>query len=147
MENSIIPRRTRRSLPMALLRAREIIMEEFRPMLAHHDVTEQQWRVVRVLAEAGKLDATEVALRASILAPSLTRIIRNLEDRKLIKRKKDARDGRRVILEIAPVGAALIKNALPETAAAYQRLEARFGAAKLNALLDLLDEVMAAHKN
>ena len=122
-------------------------MEEFRPMLAHHDVTEQQWRVVRVLAEAGKLDATEVALRASILAPSLTRIIRNLEDRKLIKRKKDARDGRRVILEIAPVGAALIKNALPETAAAYQRLEARFGAAKLNALLDLLDEVMAAHKN
>ena len=122
-------------------------MEEFRPMLAHHDVTEQQWRVVRVLAEAGKLDATEVALRASILAPSLTRIIRNLEDRKLIKRKKDASDGRRVILEIAPLGAALIKKALPETAAAYGRLEARFGAAKLNVLLDLLDEVMAAHKN
>lgn len=147
MENSIIPRRTRRSLPMALLRAREIIMEEFRPMLVRHDVTEQQWRVVRVLAEAGKLDATEVALRASILAPSLTRIIRNLEDRKLIKRKKDASDGRRVILEIAPMGAALIKKALPETAAAYERLEARFGATKLNALLDLLDEVMAAHKN
>lgn len=129
---------------MALLRAREIIMEEFRPILAKYDVTEQQWRVVRVLAEAGQLDATEVALRASILAPSLTRIIRNLEDRKLIKRKKDASDGRRVILEIAPAGAALIKKALPETAVAYERLEERYGAEKLNSLLDLLDEVSAA---
>lgn len=129
---------------MALLRAREIIMEEFRPILARYDVTEQQWRVVRVLAEAGQLDATEVALRASVLAPSLTRIIRNLEERKLIKRKKDASDGRRVILEIAPMGAALIKKALPETAAAYERLEERYGSTRLNSLLDLLDEVSAA---
>lgn len=144
MEKPISPPRTRRSLPMALLRAREIVMEEFRPMLARHDVTEQQWRVVRVLAEAGQLDATEVALRASILAPSLTRIIRNLEDRKLLKRKKDASDGRRVILEIAPQGAALIKKALPETVLAYERLELRFGAEKLTALLDLLDEVTAS---
>jgi homoprotocatechuate degradation regulator HpaR len=126
---------------MALLRARETVMEEFRPMLAQHDVTEQQWRVVRVLAEAGQLDASEVALRASILAPSLTRIIRNLEDRKLIRRKRDAADGRRVILEIAPGGAALIKKAMPESAAAYARLEARFGAQRINALLDLLDEI------
>lgn len=126
---------------MALLRARELVMEEFRPMLAKHDVTEQQWRVVRVLAEAGSLDASEVALRASILAPSLTRIIRNLEDRKLIRRRKDASDGRRVILEIAPGGAALIKKASPESAAAYERLDARFGAQRINALLDLLDEL------
>lgn len=125
---------------MALLRAREAVMEEFRPMLARIDMTEQQWRVVRVLAEAGALDASEVALRASILAPSLTRIIRNLEERKLIRRKKDNSDGRRVILEIAPGGAALIKKAIPESAAAYERLEARFGATHINTLLDLLDQ-------
>jgi homoprotocatechuate degradation regulator HpaR len=143
MSDKILPRRTRRSLPMALLRAREVVMEEFRPMLARHDVTEQQWRVVRVLAEAGQLDASEVALRAAILAPSLTRIIRNLEERKLIRRKKDAADGRRVILEIAPGGAALIRRAHPESVAAYERLDARFGAQRISALLDLLDEFTA----
>ena len=141
MNEPILPRRTRRSLPMALLRAREAVMEEFRPMLAKHDVTEQQWRVMRVLAEAGQLDASEVALRASILSPSLTRIIRNLEDRKLIRRKKDSNDGRRVMLEIAPSGAALIKKVMPESASAYQRLDARYGATKINQLLDLLDEI------
>ncbi len=77
---------------------------KFRPMLGRYDVTEQQWRVLRVLAEAGKLDATDVAKPASILAPSLTRIIRALEDRKLIRRLKDQVDGRRVILEISSSG-------------------------------------------
>ena len=44
--------RTQRSLPMALLRARELLMERFRPMLSAHGVTEQQWRVLRVLHES-----------------------------------------------------------------------------------------------
>ena len=139
--NGIKPKQTRRSLPMALLRAREAIMVNFRPMLSRHDMTEQQWRVVRVVAEAGRLDATEVAARASILAPSLTRMIRSLEERKFIKKRKDANDGRRVILEIAPAGIALIERASPESLAIYDRLEAQFGRAKLDTLLDLLDEL------
>ncbi len=137
------PKQTRRSLPMALLRARETVMEQFRPMLARHEVTEQQWRVIRVVAEAGKLDASEVAARASILAPSLTRMIRALESRKLIKRRKDTGDGRRVILEIAAAGSALIERASPESLAVYDRLELRFGVRKLETLLDLLDELTA----
>jgi homoprotocatechuate degradation regulator HpaR len=135
------PRQTRRSLPMALLRAREAVMVNFRPMLGKFDVTEQQWRVVRVVAEAGKLAATEVAARASILAPSLTRMIRSLEERKFIRRSKDAGDGRRVMLEIAPAGAKLIERASPESLAIYDRLEREFGKAKLETLLDLLDEL------
>jgi homoprotocatechuate degradation regulator HpaR len=137
------PKQTRRSLPMALLRAREAVMEQFRPMLSRHDVTEQQWRVIRVVAEAGKLDASEVAARASILAPSLTRMIRSLEARRFIKRRKDAGDGRRVILEIAPAGLALIERASPESLSVYNRLEARFGKQNLEALLDLLDDLTA----
>jgi homoprotocatechuate degradation regulator HpaR len=138
------PRQTRRSLPMALLRARESVMGEFRPMLNRHGVTEQQWRVIRVLAEAGELDATEVSVRASLLAPSLTRMIRTLEDRKFIKRRSDKSDGRRVILQIAPNGADLIEKVLPESSAIYQSLEDKFGTQKLNTLLDLLDELIAS---
>jgi homoprotocatechuate degradation regulator HpaR len=137
----IKPRQTRRSLPMALLRARETVMENFRPMLGRHDVTEQQWRVIRVVAEAGTLDATEVAKRASILAPSLTRMIRSLETRKFIKRRKDAQDGRRVMLEITALGLAFIENAIPESTAIHESIEAKFGREKLNSLLDLLDDM------
>ena len=135
------PKDTRRSLPMALLRAREAVMDQFRPMLARHDVSEQQWRVIRVVAEAGRLDATEVAARASILAPSLTRIIRALELRKLIKRRKDAGDGRRVMLEITLEGSALIDRANTESLIIYKKIATKFGKVKLEALLDLLEEL------
>jgi homoprotocatechuate degradation regulator HpaR len=137
----IKPLQTRRSLPMALLRARETIMENFRPMLTRLNVTEQQWRVVRVVAEAGTLDATEVANRASILAPSLTRMIKSLETRKFIKRQKDAKDGRRVMLQITPLGLEFLEKAIPESSEIHRKIEKQFGHEKLNALLDLLHEV------
>ena len=49
------------SLPMALLQAREAAMRLFRPMLAEHDLTEQQWRVLRALSSAeGPLEPGEI---------------------------------------------------------------------------------------
>lgn len=58
---------TDRTLPMALLRAREAVMDMFRPHLAAHGVTEQQWRVMRVLAELDGADAQMLAAKANIL--------------------------------------------------------------------------------
>lgn len=127
---------------MALLRAREVVMAHFRPMLARHDITEQQWRVLRVLGEAGPLEATELANRASILPPSLTRIIRAMVQRGFIKRSKVKEDGRRAMLAISPSGLALIEDLSPERHAIYDAIEKRFGAARHEALLDLLDSLI-----
>ena len=138
----MLPPSTRRSLPMALLRAREVIMARFRPMLARHDITEQQWRVLRVLAEGGPLEATEVAHRASILPPSLTRIIKTMEDRRFITRKKVKGDGRRALLAISPAGMALIEALLPERVAIYEAIEQRYGAKQHERLLDLLENLI-----
>lgn len=140
-QDALLPRNTRRSLPIALLRAREAMMSHFRPMLALHDITEQQWRVIRILAEAGMVDASEMADRAFILAPSLTRIIRSLEERGIITKAKDDNDGRRVLLEITDAGLAIIEEVAPESRMIYDRLEKRFGREKIEQLLDILDEV------
>ncbi len=137
----LAPRTTKASLPMALLRAREAVMSHFRPMLDRHGVNEQQWRVIRVLAEAGPLDASDVAERASILAPSLTRMIKAMAERGLIAKAKDRDDGRRLILSIAPAGAALLREVSPDSARIYDELEARFGREKVDQLLDLLDDL------
>ena len=139
----MLPPSTRRSLPMALLRAREIIMSHFRPMLARHDITEQQWRVLRVLAEAGMLDASELAEKAFILAPSLTRMLRSLEERNLISRHKDKDDGRRVLLQLAPAGQAVIDEVMPDSRRVYADIDARFGTQRVDALLDMLEELAA----
>jgi homoprotocatechuate degradation regulator HpaR len=127
---------------MSLLRARESIMGRFRPMLARHDVTEQQWRVLRVLSEHSPLDATEVADRASILAPSLTRIIKVLEDRAFITKGKFADDGRRVQLAITLDGSKFIAEISPERRVIYQDIEDRFGPENLEKLLDMLEALI-----
>ena len=74
------------SLPMELLKAREAAMARFRPMLRDHGLTEQQWRVIRALADYDRIDASELARRSFLLAPSLTRILQHLEKEKLVKR-------------------------------------------------------------
>lgn len=131
----------RRSLPIALLQAREAVMSHFRPMLAQHGVTEQQWRVIRVLAESGMLDASEVARRAFILAPSLTRMIRSLRQRGLISKHRDKGDGRRVLLKITPAGEALIAEVLPDSLMIYTELDERYGADRLEKLVEMLGEL------
>ena len=116
-------------------------MSHFRPMLDRHGVNEQQWRVIRVLAEAGEMDASEVAERANILAPSLTRMIKALTERRLIVKARDEGDGRRVILTIAPAGLDLLKEVSPDSARIYDEIEVRFGRERVEALLVLLDEL------
>ena len=91
-------RRLDRSLPMELLKAREAAMARFRPMLREFGLTEQQWRVIRVLAEYGRIDASELARRSMLLAPSLTRILQFLESQGLVRRLADKGDQRRAFL-------------------------------------------------
>ena len=140
-DDTLLPRDTRRALPIALLRAREAVMVRFRPLLHARDVTEQQWRVIRVLAEESPLDASEVADRACVLAPSLTRIIKALEERALISRARDAGDGRRICLAIAPAGMDLIRDLTPDVQAVYAELEDSYGRARIDHMLDILGEL------
>jgi homoprotocatechuate degradation regulator HpaR len=126
---------------MALLRAREATMTRFRPLLASHGVTEQQWRVIRVLAESGPLDATQLAARCCILRPSMTLILRTLEGRKLVSRKRNANDARRLIIDATPKAIALIQEVAPQSNQIHQTLEREFGRERLERLLDILEEL------
>lgn len=98
-------------------------MAPIRPILRRAGATEQQWRVLRVLADQGGIDVTTLAYGAMLRPPSLTRILKELLDRNLISRDVDAEDGRRSIVTISPSGRALVD----ETAAAYLRTLDRYG--------------------
>lgn len=133
---------TRRTLPIALLRAREALMERFRPILNAHDVTEQQWRILRILQEGREINATALAERSCVLAPSLTRMLRALVSRGLIETAKDPKDGRRFLISITKEGQNFIARLAPESAAIYAQIEAKLGHARIEQLLDDLGEVL-----
>lgn len=138
---------TRRTLPIALLRSREAVMELFRPMLRKYDVTEQQWRVVRVLFEAGPLDASKLAEAACVLPPSLTRILKTLETRNLISVCKDPADRRHTIVQLSDDGKALIRTASRDSVAVYTEIEALLGRDRIQALLNDLEFVLDTLSN
>ena len=129
------------SLPMALLRAREAVMRQFRPSLRKHGLTEQQWRILRALAAVDTIEATELARVAFLLGPSLSRILRDLEGRGLIARKPVASDQRRSILSITPKGLKLIAEVAPHSEASYTEIAGRYGARKLVELHRMLGDL------
>ena len=134
-------RSTSRSLPIALLRAREKVMAPIRAMLADAGVTEQQWRVLRVLAEQGSMDPTEIADASCLLMPSLTRILKVLEAKGFVTRRSHETDRRRMIIEITPDGGNLIEANIPQSNRIFAELEAEIGKERVEQLLDLLNKL------
>lgn len=132
---------TARSLPIALLRARERVMGPIRGMLSKVGVTEQQWRVLRVLDENGAMDPTEIAERSCLLLPSLTRILQTLVEKGYVNRTPHPTDGRRLLITITPSGRALIAANMDESERITARLQEHLGEDKLDTLLDLLNEL------
>ena len=128
------------SLPMALLRAREAAMARFRPMLRSHGLTEQQWRVIRVLADHEDIDASDLARRSFLLAPSLTRILQYLESERLVRRRSDSRDQRRSVFALTAHGRRLFNAVAPDSEALYRQIENEFGGERLERLYQLLAE-------
>ena len=130
------------SLPMALLRARESVMEHFRPILRSHDITEQQWRVIRALK--GHDDGMEISALAQeclILMPSLTRILKSLEARELVRRFSVEGDNRRSLIRLASKGTALHQKIAPHSEAEYQKIEQRVGKKQIAKLHEILSSV------
>lgn len=130
-----------RSLPMALLRAREAVMREFRPSLRDHDMTEQQWRVLRALSTGREMEVAELANATCLLGPSLSRILRDLEERGLVTRRVPETDLRRGFVSISPVGNALIARVGPISESIYATLTRRYGAARLKLLYEMLEQL------
>ncbi|MCE3028088.1 MULTISPECIES: homoprotocatechuate degradation operon regulator HpaR [unclassified Salinicola] len=131
------------SLTLALLQARESAMDFFRPHLNQHNVTEQQWRVIRILwqAEDQTLESYQLAERACILRPSLTGVLVRLEQNGLVRRWKPETDQRRLCVTLTPQGNALFDSMKGEMMRQYQKIQQRLGPEKYRTLMGLLEEV------
>lgn len=131
-----------RSLPMTLLKAREAVLRKFTPSLRERDLSAQQWRVLRALDEIDSRDASEISKLCAILMPSLSRILRNLEGRKLIRRESCPDDQRRSLISITSKGSKLVDEIAPVSEQQYAEIERRFGAKNLAELYEKLGQLI-----
>ncbi|MGL4858468.1 MAG: homoprotocatechuate degradation operon regulator HpaR [Enterobacteriaceae bacterium] len=131
------------SVTIALLQARETAMGFFRPILNEYNLTEQQWRIIRVLADTKAIDFHELSTRACILRPSLTGILSRMERDALVFRLKPMTDQRKLYISLAPKGQSLYERARLQIDKEYQEIERRFSPEKMAQLMDLLTQFNA----
>ncbi|NWA28632.1 homoprotocatechuate degradation operon regulator HpaR [Pseudomonas gingeri] len=131
----------RQSLTLNLLQARESAMSFFRPSLNEIGLTEQQWRIVRILSQQGELEINRLADLACILKPSMTGVLVRMEAANLVVRRRSESDQRRVLVNLDAAGHACFDAMSGQMEHNYRRLLERFGDEKLQALLVLLNEL------
>jgi homoprotocatechuate degradation regulator HpaR len=139
-------RKFSRSLPMVLLRAREAVMQHFRTSLRSHSLTEQQWRVLRALDTVDEIEVTDLARLTFLHGASLTRILRDLEARKLVVRRTADHDLRYGLMSISNGGLSLIDEVAPESEAIYAEIMRRVGKedlARIEKILTRLETQLA----
>ncbi|MFZ6648137.1 homoprotocatechuate degradation operon regulator HpaR [Undibacterium sp. TJN25] len=134
------------NLPQRLLKARDFLMSNFRPVLNHYGVTEQQWRILRVLGEYGHLEPRELCDLCQILSPSMAGMLARMEDTGLIHRERVAGDQRRVTVTLAPHGEYLMSQIGALISLQYQNIEQACGKKIFAELFDVLEEFIGLEK-
>jgi homoprotocatechuate degradation regulator HpaR len=134
-----------RNLPLLLLHAREAALAHFRPILKQFQLTDQQWRVLRVLAAAAHpgLEAGQIADACKILSPSLTGIVSRLEQMHLVSREWSEVDQRRQIIRLTEEGVRLVARVTPYIDEQYRRIEELLGEQTLAEIYQAIDRVVA----
>ncbi|MHA7431900.1 homoprotocatechuate degradation operon regulator HpaR [Burkholderia pseudomallei] len=133
-----------RNLAMLLLEARETLMGRFRPILKEFALTEQQWRIIRVLdgEPSHELETGQIAKRCCILSPSLTGVLERMERDGLIRRTRAQEDQRRLIVSLTPQSCQLVTQISPRIDEQYRLIEQRFGADALGEVYAALDKLI-----
>jgi len=137
----------RDSIAATILGTKEAVLAPMRPKLRDFNITEPQWRVMRVLNDYGATDATTLAQGGLLHAPSVTRILKELEERKLVVREPDANDRRRTQVALSPDGRAIVKETSKDVLRIMRAYGDRFGYDRLERLLDEMRALSAAIKD
>ena len=94
------------SLRLAVMR----LARRMRSERADTSLTLSQLAALATLERHGPLTPRELAAAERVSPPSLTRIVASLETAGLVTRRSHPTDGRQVLLEVTPSGAALLRE-------------------------------------
>lgn len=130
-----------RSLAIACTRGRQAVVSHFHTMLTEVNLTEQQWRVLRVLNDFEPVALSAICDYCCIHKVSMTRIIRALSERGLVTRERNSEDLRAYNIRLTPEGRAFLDELTPRANAVSRSIVERFGLEKSAQLIKLLKEL------
>lgn len=139
-------RKTRTACPEEALfvefqRAADLLARAPAQLLREHDLSTNQYNVLRILRGAPEgLLCGEIAGRMISREPDITRLLDRLEKRGLVGRCRQDADRRRVLTRITEDGLALLSDLDPTVCAVHRRQLGPLSPAQRNQLAHLLAE-------
>lgn len=131
-----------RSLPMLLYAAVDVVMPRFRRIFKEAGITEQQWRVLRVLWDIEEISHSDLARITLISAPSLIGVIDRLAAMQLVTRRRSGLDRRVVYISSTEQGRNLREQILPAVQQSYFELKASLDEETWRSLMNGLTELV-----
>lgn len=130
------------SLPMLLYAAIDVVMPRFRQIFREFGLTEQQWRVLRVLWDIEEISHSDLARITLIPAPSLVGVVDRLGKMQLVERRRSGLDRRVVLVATTAQGRELRDQILPAIQQSYFELRDSLDDDTWRALLDGLEDLV-----
>jgi len=126
---------------VALLRTADLLRRNVGAVVEAHDITAQQYNVLRILRGAGEkgLPTLEIVERLIEETPGITRLIDRLEAKKLVLRERCLTDRRQVFCRITKEGLKLLSKLDTPLNAAEGEALGGLKKRELDELIDLLD--------
>lgn len=136
-----------RSLPMMLYRALDAVMPRFRKIFNEFGLTEQQWRVLRVLWEHEDIAFHALSQVTLIPAPSLVGVVDRLSKGGLVTRRRSESDRRNVSVLATSKGRDLEAKVRPRVEEAYAELRGAIDTEEWQQLIGGLDRLASIGEN
>ena len=136
-----------RSLAVACTRGREAVVSRFRALLNREDFSEQQWRVLRILADQRELTSAEISALACIHKVSISRIVTSLEGRGMVSRRASKTAARASYISLTPEGRKLMEPLILEATEIHLKIADEFGIERYEQLLLLLRKLAEINKD
>jgi homoprotocatechuate degradation regulator HpaR len=134
------------SLPMMLYRTLDVVMPRFRKIFSEFGITEQQWRVLRVLWELDAVTINRLAELTLIPPPSLVGVVDRLERDELVIRQRSQSDRRKVNVVLIAKGVELEDQVMPRVGAAYADLKRSVDSEIWQAVLQGLQDIVTTEE-
>ncbi|MDH3266042.1 MAG: MarR family transcriptional regulator [Gammaproteobacteria bacterium] len=122
-------------------------MPRFRKIFNDFGLTEQQWRVLRVLWEHEAVTIKRLAELTLIAAPSLVGIVDRLERDEYVTRQRSQADRRKVNVVLIARGVALEEQVMPRVAKTYADLKRSVDANTWDVVLAGLQQIVTLQGN
>ncbi len=129
-------------LPFELNTTADLISKDFAEIYTHKlKLSRSQWRILVTLNEHGQLTAKQVCDLTYMEKVMVSRAVKELGRRKLIKRKLNKADKRSLFLELTANGKKAIHQLIPAVKEWQVLTKKKLGARNYNSLVSLLNDV------